>query len=71
MQALGAEVWTDQGIGWSEDWFYEIDKRLTESDVIMLSISPVDQESHWAQIEMGYALGRSKEKGVVISTFSP
>jgi len=66
LQALGADVWTDQRIGLGENWLDEIEKRLSECDVIMPLISPDFLESKWALWEMGYALGRSKEKGVTI-----
>jgi hypothetical protein len=49
-----------------EDWLDEVERRLSECDVIMPLISPDYLESNWAQWEIGYALGRSREKSVAI-----
>ncbi len=66
LEGFGATLWTDGRVGLGEDWLDEIEKRLSECDVIMPLISPDFLESKWALWEMGYALGRSKDKGVTI-----
>jgi len=66
LQGFGAEVWTDRKVAPGEDWAEQIEKRLADSDVIMLLITPSYLGFHWAQLEMGYALGRSLDKGVEV-----
>jgi len=40
LQGFGAEVWTDRKVAPGEDWAEQIEKRLADSDVIMLLITP-------------------------------
>lgn len=49
-----------EGVGAGEEWKIWISEKVTESDIVLVVMTPCSVERHWVMTEIGFAQGRDK-----------
>ena len=69
LEDAGLEAWDDSSIMPGDNWAKEISQALTESQAMVVLVSPAALDSEWVRREIEFALGTKEYRGRLIPVF--
>ncbi len=66
LRASGIDVWRDDEIFPGSNWAMEVGKRLEDSDLMVVLVTPNSSNSEWVNREVQYAMTSGDYKGRVV-----